>query len=65
VARYEQAEHVIGTSLAAVEGVQVHMAPLVNGTQRRDDIRIIGLTSSGVSGRDVEITIVSQASQDS
>jgi hypothetical protein len=42
VARHEQAKRVIGTALATVEGVQVHLEPLITGTQRRNDIRITG-----------------------
>jgi hypothetical protein len=65
VARQEQAKRTIGTALATLEGVQVHLEPFVNGTQRRDDIRIIESASSGLSSEDIDITIVSLASQDS
>jgi hypothetical protein len=38
---------------------------LITGTHRRNDIRITGLASSGLSSEDIVITIVSLASQDS
>ncbi|RSH83604.1 hypothetical protein EHS25_005508 [Saitozyma podzolica] len=41
------------------------LCTFVTGTQRRDDIRIIGSASSGLSSEDIDITIVSLASQDS
>ncbi|GFZ48405.1 hypothetical protein JCM24511_06153 [Saitozyma sp. JCM 24511] len=53
------------TAIATVEGVQVHLEPLITGTQRRNDIRIAGSTASGLSSEDIDITIVSLASQDS
>jgi hypothetical protein len=65
VARHEQAKRTIGTALATLEGVQVHLEPLITGTQRRNDIRITGSASSGLSSEDIDITIVSLASQDS
>jgi hypothetical protein len=65
VARHKQAKHAIGTALATVEGVQAHLEPLITGKQCRNDIRITGLTSSGLSSEDIDITIVSLASQDS
>jgi hypothetical protein len=65
VARHEQAKRAIGTALATLEGVQVRLEPLVIGTQRRDDIRITGSASSGLSSEDIDITIISLASQDS
>jgi hypothetical protein len=65
VARHEQAKRVIGQALATLEGVQVQVEPLVIGTQRRDDIRIIGSAASGLSSEDIDIAIVSLASQDS
>jgi hypothetical protein len=45
--------------------VQVHVEPLVIGTQRGDDIRIIGSAASGLSSEKINIAIVSLASQDS
>ena len=65
MARHEQAKRAIGTALATLEGVQVHLEPLITGTQRRNDIRITGSASSGLSSEDIDITIVSLASQDS
>jgi hypothetical protein len=65
VARHEQAKPTIGTALATLEGVQVHLEPLITGTQRRNDIRITGSVSSGLSSEDIDIAIVSLASQDS
>jgi hypothetical protein len=47
-----------------VEGVQVHLEPLVTGTRRRNDIRITGSASSGLSSEDIDITIVPLASQE-
>ncbi|RSH94163.1 hypothetical protein EHS25_003966 [Saitozyma podzolica] len=63
VARHEQAKHTIGTALATLAGVQVHLEPLITGTQRRNDIRITGSASSGLSSEDIDITITSLASQ--
>jgi hypothetical protein len=51
VARHEQAKHAIGQALAKVEGVQVHLEPLITGTRCRNDIRITGSASSGLSKR--------------
>jgi hypothetical protein len=51
-ARHEQAKRLIGTALATVEGVQVHLEPFITGTQRRNDIRIIGSASRGLSSED-------------
>ncbi|RSH85394.1 hypothetical protein EHS25_004790 [Saitozyma podzolica] len=65
VVRHEQAQRAIGTALATVEGVQVHLKPLITGTQRRNDIRITRSAASGLSSEDIDITIVSLASQDS
>jgi hypothetical protein len=65
VARHEQAKRAIGTALATLEGVQVHLEPLIAGTQRRNDIRITGSASSGLSSEDIDITIVSLASANS
>jgi hypothetical protein len=65
VARHEQAKRAIGTALATVEGVQVHLEPLIAGTQCRNDIRITGSVSSGLSSEDIDITIISLASQES
>jgi hypothetical protein len=62
--RHEQAKRAIGTALATVEGVQVHLEPLVTGTRRRNDIRITGSASSGLSSEDIDITIVPLASQE-
>jgi hypothetical protein len=42
VARHEQAKRAIGTALGTLEGVQVHLEPLITGTQRRNDLRITG-----------------------
>jgi ammonia channel protein AmtB len=33
MARHEQAKRAVGTALATVEGVQVHLEPLITGTQ--------------------------------
>jgi hypothetical protein len=65
VVRHEQAKRAIGTAMATVEGVQVHLESLITGTQRRNDIRITGSASSGLSSEDIDITIVSLASQES
>ncbi|GFZ44382.1 hypothetical protein JCM24511_02104 [Saitozyma sp. JCM 24511] len=65
VARHEQAKQAIGQALATVEGVQVHLEPLITGTQRWNDIRITGSAASGLSSEDIDIIIVSLASQDS
>lgn len=65
MARHEQAKRTIGMALATVEGVQVHLEPMITGTQRRNDIRITGSASSGLSSEDIDITIVSLASQES
>jgi hypothetical protein len=65
VAWHGQAKRAIGTALVTVDGVQVHLEPFVPGTQRRDDIRIIGSAASGLSTEDIDSTIVSPASQDS
>jgi hypothetical protein len=45
--------------------VQVHLEPLITGTQRRNDIRITRSAASGLSSEDIRIAIVSLASQDS
>ncbi|GFZ50366.1 hypothetical protein JCM24511_08123, partial [Saitozyma sp. JCM 24511] len=55
----------VGTAVGTVEGVQVHLEPLINRTQRRKDIRITGSASSGLSSEDIDITIIPLASQDS
>jgi hypothetical protein len=65
MARHEQAKRTIGTALATLEGVQVHLEPLITRTQRRNDIRITGSASSGLGREDIDIAIVSLASQDS
>jgi hypothetical protein len=62
---HEQAKRAIGTALATVKGVPTNMEPLVTGTQRRDDRRIIGSAASGLSSEDIDIGAVSLASQDS
>jgi hypothetical protein len=64
VARHEQAKRAIETALATVEGVQVHLEPLVIGTRCRDDIGLTGSASRGLGSEDIDITIVSLASQD-
>jgi hypothetical protein len=57
---------VFGTALAKVEGVQVLMDPFNTGTSPRDDdIMIIGSASSGLSNEDLDIIVVSLASQTS
>jgi hypothetical protein len=65
VARHEQAKRAIGTALATVDGLQVHLEPLITGTQRRNDIRITGSAASGLSSEEMDTTIVSLAFQDS
>ncbi|RSH95776.1 hypothetical protein EHS25_000868 [Saitozyma podzolica] len=45
--------------------MQVHLEPLITGTQRRNHIRISGSASSGLGSEDIDIAIVSLASQDS
>ena len=65
MARHEEAKYAIGTGLAALEAVQLHLVPFIAGTQPRNDIRIIGSASSGLSSEDIDITIVSLASRDS
>ncbi|GFZ46026.1 hypothetical protein JCM24511_03760 [Saitozyma sp. JCM 24511] len=60
-----QAKRTNGTALATVEGVQVHLEHSITSTQRRNDIRITGSAVSGPSREDIDITIVSLASQDS
>jgi hypothetical protein len=55
----------LGWPSATVEGVEVHLEPLITGTQRRNDVRITGSASSGLSSEDINITIVSLASLDS
>jgi hypothetical protein len=57
-------EHITESSQQA-EGVQVHLEPLITGTQRRNDIRITGSAPGGLSSEDIDIAIVSLASQDS
>jgi hypothetical protein len=59
VARHEQAKRAIGTALATVDGLQVHLEPLITGTQRRNDIRITGSAASGLSSEEMDTTIVS------
>jgi hypothetical protein len=61
----KRAERTIGTALATLARVQVRLEPLIIGTQRRDDIRITGSAASGLSSEDIDINIVSLASQDS
>jgi hypothetical protein len=65
VARHEQSKRTIGTALATLEGVQVRLERFVTGTRSRDDIRIIGSAASGLSSEDIDIAIISLASQDS
>ncbi|GFZ50354.1 hypothetical protein JCM24511_08111, partial [Saitozyma sp. JCM 24511] len=65
MARHEQAKRAVGTALATVEGVQVHLEPFITGTQRRNDIRITGSAAIGLSSEDLDSTIVSLASLDS
>jgi predicted nucleotidyltransferase len=49
-----------------VESVQIHMDPFNTGTSPRDDdIMIIGSASSGLSNEDIDIIVVSLASQTS
>jgi hypothetical protein len=64
VVRHEQAKLTIGTALATLERLQVHLEPLITFSQRRNDIRITGSATSGLSSEDNDITIVSLASQD-
>jgi hypothetical protein len=54
---------VIGTALVTVEGVQVHLEPFVAGTQRGSGLKITGSAPSGLSSEDIDITIISLASQ--
>ncbi|RSH85378.1 hypothetical protein EHS25_004774 [Saitozyma podzolica] len=61
----EAAKRAFGTALGRLEGAQVHLEPLITGTQRRNDSRITGSASSGLSSEDIDITIISLASQDS
>jgi hypothetical protein len=49
-------------TIGTLEGVQVHIEPLITGTQGRNDLRITGSASSGLSSEDIEINIVSLAS---
>jgi hypothetical protein len=63
VVKHEPAKHETGQALATLDGVQVHLEPFVPGTQRRNDIRITGSASRGLSSEDIYITIVSFASQ--
>jgi hypothetical protein len=65
VARHEQAKRTIGTALATLEGVQVHLETSVTDTGHGDDIRIIGSAASGLPSEDINITIVSLAPPDS
>jgi hypothetical protein len=58
-----QARRTIGTALATLEGVQVYLEPLITGVQRRNDISFTGSAASGLSSEDIDITIVSLASQ--
>jgi hypothetical protein len=55
----------LGPPPAALEGVQVQLEPLLTVTQRRNEIRITGSASSGLSSEDIDIAIVSLDSQDS
>jgi hypothetical protein len=63
VAHHKQSNRAIGAALATVEGVQVHLEPINSDTQCRDDISIIGSAARGLSSEDIDLTILSLASQ--
>jgi hypothetical protein len=65
VVRLEQTKLTIGTALATLERLQVRLEPLITVSQGRNDIRITRSASSGLSSADIDITIVSLASQES
>ncbi|RSH89932.1 hypothetical protein EHS25_001918 [Saitozyma podzolica] len=50
---------------ATLERLQVRLEPLITVSQGRNDIRITRSASSGLSSADIDITIVSLASQES
>jgi hypothetical protein len=52
-------------ALATLEGVQGHLEPFITCAQRRNDIRIFGSAASGLLNEDIDIAILSLASQDS
>ncbi|RSH85488.1 hypothetical protein EHS25_004884 [Saitozyma podzolica] len=49
------ATRTIETALPTLDGVQVHLEPLITGTQRRNDIRITGSAARGLSNEDIDI----------
>ncbi|RSH80807.1 hypothetical protein EHS25_006976 [Saitozyma podzolica] len=55
----------LATGLLFLRNPLTHMELIVSRTQRRDDIRIIGSAPSGPSRENIDIIIVSLASQDS
>jgi hypothetical protein len=55
----------IGIALPTLEGVQVHFEPFITCIQRRNNVRIFGSAASGLLNEDIDIAILSLASQDS
>jgi len=49
--RHEQAEGIIAQVLEAAEGVQIQLEPLMRGSQRRNEIRVIGSRANGMASQ--------------
>jgi hypothetical protein len=62
-ARHGQPKQGVRTALGTVQGVPVPIKPFINVTQLRDDIRVIASDCSDHSSEDINVTVVSLASQ--
>jgi hypothetical protein len=64
-ARHEQVKRAIASALSKIPGVAVVVEPLIEGTARRNDIRITGSQASGVARHEYDVTVVSLSTRDS
>jgi hypothetical protein len=63
LSRHENAKRVIYQALKSTQGVRAHMEPFAIDSDRRNDLRIEGSQSSGLSSEEIDLSIVSLASQ--
>jgi hypothetical protein len=64
-ARHEQVKRAIASAFSKMQGVTVVVEPLIEGTARRNDIRVTGDPESGIARHEYDVTVVSLSTRDS
>ena len=64
-ARHEQVKRAIAAALSKIRGVTIVVEPLIDGTARRNDIRVTGNAESGIARHEYDVTVVSLSTRDS